>query len=173
MSTAASRRTRRRIASVGVLLALLGLGYAWLAKNPPVGPFVGEQAPPFDLVTFDGSSFTLGDLGGRPVFINFWATWCPPCLEEMPVIQKMHEKYGDALAIVAVTDEPIPVARPYIAEHGYTFPVYVDPGGIMTGEYLVQALPTSVFIDASGVIRIRHTGQLNEEEMEAYIRRIL
>lgn len=166
-------RNLRLTAPLGVLLALIALGYVWLTRNPPVGPFVGEQAPPFDLVALDGSAFTIESLEGRPIFINFWATWCPPCLEEMPIIQRMYEKYGEALAIVAVTDEPIPIARPYVAEHSYTFPVFVDPGGRMSGDYLVQALPTSLFIDASGVIRARHIGQLTEEQMEAYIQKVL
>ena len=173
MPTASSGVTSRRIAAAAVLVAALLLGYVWLTKNPPTGPFEGEQAPPFELVALDGTAFASESLRGRPVFINFWATWCDPCLEEMPIIQRMHEKYGEALAIVAVTDEPVPVASRYIAKYGYTFPAYVDPGGFMTEDYLVHFFPTSLFVDASGVIRGRHAGQLSEEQMEAYIRRIL
>lgn len=173
MPTAFSGAAARRITAAGVLLALALLGYVWLTKNPPTGPFEGEQAPPFELLTLDGAAFASESLQGRPVFINFWATWCEPCLEEMPIIQQMYERYGEALAIVAVTDEPVPLASRYIAQYGYTFPAYVDPGGSMTDDYLIHFLPTSLFVDASGVIRARHTGQLNEEQMEAYIRQIL
>lgn len=173
MPTAPSGVAVRRIAAAGVFLSVLLLGYLWLTKNPPTGPFEGELAPPFELVALDGTAFASENLQGKPVFINFWATWCDPCLEEMPIIQRMHEKYGEALAIVAVTDEPVPIASRYIARHGYTFPAYVDPAGAMTDDYLIHFLPTSLFVDASGIIRGRHTGQLSEEQMEAYIQRIL
>lgn len=144
----------------------------WLFGSPPVGPYEGERALDFTLETLDGKQVALKDFAGQPVFVNFWATWCLPCLEEMPIIQEMYEEHPGAFAVIAVSDEPLDTIRAYVEKYGYTFPVYVDRGGEMGQNYQVLFMPTSVFIDAKRVIQARHLGPLNRSQFTSYLERI-
>lgn len=117
-----------------------------------------------------GEVVTLSDLRGTPVFLNFWATWCPPCRDEMPEMEEFHREMGDAVRVVAVGMDPAdsPEKMAAFAESlGLTFFVVHD-GGSAARAYRVGALPTSFFIDADGVIQVRHTGALTLEQMKEY-----
>jgi len=162
---------RRRWYLIGAVCAAVVLVF-WLFGSPPVGPYEGERALDFTLETLAGDRVGYKDLAGRPIFVNFWATWCLPCLEEMPIIQELYEEYPGAFTIVAVSDEPVDTIREYVQKHGYTFPIYVDRSGTMGQEYQVLFMPTSVFIDAGGVIQKRHLGQLNRSDMLSYLEQI-
>lgn len=144
----------------------------WLYGQPPAGPFAGERAPDFTVTALDGESVTLQSLRGKPVFVNFWATWCLPCLEEMPEIEELYREYPGRFHVVAVTDEPRTTVTRYLQSFDYTFPIYLDNRGEMGRSYLVRAMPTSLFIDERGVIRARHVGQINRAQMEHYLRQL-
>jgi len=137
------------------------------AAELPVKPEVGFLAPDFELTDLDGKVIRLSELRGQPVFINFWATWCPPCRQEMPDIQKAYEKYGKTVRFLAVnltaTESSIEVVRQYMSGNGYTFPALLDKNGSVATLYQVRAIPTSFFIDAQGVIQYKYIGAMNAE----------
>ncbi|BAD41537.1 TlpA family protein disulfide reductase [Symbiobacterium thermophilum] len=119
---------------------------------------------------FTGEVLTLSDLKGTPVLLNFWATWCGPCREEMPEMEEFHQEMGDAVRVVAVSadsgDSPEKMAA-FAEALGLTFSVVHD-GGSAARAYRVGAIPTSFFIDGEGVIQVRYTGPLTLEQMKEY-----
>lgn len=135
------------------------------------------SAPDFTLTDQFGAEHTLSDYRGKVVFLNFWATWCPPCRAEMPDIQKLYESYGDAgeVVILAVatpgvsgeTDEAGVAA--FLAEHGYTYPVVMDPTGQVLSDYGISAFPTTFMIDREGSIFGYVPGAMSGEIMQSII----
>ncbi len=130
---------------------------AVLVQGRPPAPQVGFQAPDFTLTTLDGQTLTLSELRGRPVILNFWASWCPPCKAEMPAMQRVYEDYqAQGLHIVAVnstTTDPLPNVQAFVDQYGLTFPIPLDQEGRVFAAYRVYSLPTTFFIDAQGVIQ--------------------
>lgn len=118
----------------------------------------GELAPDFTLKTLDGEEVSLSDYRGKKVFLNFWASWCPPCRAEMPEMQEFHEKYGDEVEIIAVnatgTERSEAVMREYIEENGYTFTVLLDQDLTVNASYQALSLPTTYFINSQGIIQL-------------------
>ncbi len=108
----------------------------------------------FLLATLDGSQGRLADHLGKIVFLNFWATWCPPCREEMPSMQTLYDELrSDGLEIVAVNVmEPRETVAPFIEEFGYTYPVLLDIEGRVMSRYAVRAYPTTYVIDRDGYV---------------------
>lgn len=135
----------------------------------------GKVAPDFVLASLDGSDVKLSDFAGRPVFVNFWATWCVPCRKEMPEIIAASERYADRnLAVIAVNvQEPRDAAAGFAKDFGMTFPTVLDPRGQVAAAYRVTGLPTSYFIDRDGVIRGVWFGPLDADEMDKQLRKIL
>jgi thiol-disulfide isomerase/thioredoxin len=133
-------------------------------------PVVGSVAPDFELQTLRGESLHRRDLEGKLLLMNFWATWCAPCVIEMPIFQRLYEKYGNKLNVVAINaDEPIDVVSGFVEEHELTYPILMDPGGEVQELYRMRGYPTSYFIDAEGVIRVVHIGSLSEEQVKEYL----
>lgn len=140
-----------------------------------VTPRVGEPAPDFTLTSIDGTSVTLSSLRSRPVLVNFWATWCPPCRAEMPDLQAVSREYRDqGLVVLGVNlqEERAPVVR-YAQTLGLTFPLLLDPGGTVATLYNVTGLPTSYFVDREGTIRGMNIGPLTPKGLRAKVARIL
>ncbi len=132
--------------------------------DAPVGIQVGMQAPDFTLQTLTGESFNLYAQRGKPVFLNFWGTWCPPCVAEMPDIQRLQNTMGDSIQIVGigVRDTRIQELR-FITRYGYTWTFVLDSTQDAVRTYEVSAYPTSVFLDAKGVIVRKFVGSRNYE----------
>ena len=112
-------------------------------------------APDFTVYDIDGNPHKLSDFRGKPILLNFWASWCGPCKREMPEFQNFYEKYGEEVhfVIVNLTDgarETVESASAHIAKEGYTFPVYYDTGLEGAYTYGVNSVPVSCFIDAQG-----------------------
>lgn len=132
-------------------------GAGMVAPNAPSGLKVGEKAPDFTLQTLDGKTVKLSDYRGKKVFLNYWATWCPPCREEMPEMQRFHEKYGDEVVVLAVngtgTEDSEKAVRDYILEGEYTFPVLLDKELEINQTYQIISIPTTYFIGTDGVIQ--------------------
>ena len=136
-------------------------------------------APDFTLTDQYGVAHTLSDYRGKVVFLNFWATWCPPCRAEMPDIQKLYESYGGAedaeVVILAVAtpgvggeqDEAGVIA--FLDENGYTYPVAMDPTGQVLSDYGISAFPTTFMIDASGNVFGYVPGAISGEIMQSII----
>lgn len=132
---------------------------------------VGEEAPEFELFDLEGEPVRLSDHRDHVVLVNFWATWCGPCRIEMPAIQERYERYRDAgLTVLAVDfDESAEAVRAFGDELGLTFPLLLDPGGVIQRRYRILGYPTSVFIDGGGVIRAVHIGLMNEKQLDGYL----
>ena len=112
-------------------------------------------APDFTGVDMDGTEVTLSDFRGKPVVLNFWASWCGPCKMEMPDFQQAYETYGDEIhfLMVNLTDggrETVEIASDFIARQGYTFPVYFDTNYSAAMAYATNAIPVTFFIGAEG-----------------------
>ena len=126
-------------------------------------PVVGAHAPDFIAKTLSGGKIHLRDLRGKPVVLNFWATWCPPCRAEMPMFQEYYTAHAGEYVMIAVNDaEPPEQVRDFIEQQGFTFTVVLDPQQTIVSKYRIQGFPTTFFIDAEGVIRYSHVGMLNE-----------
>jgi peroxiredoxin len=131
---------------------------------------VAKVAPDFNLADLDGNQVRLSDYAGRPVLINFWATWCGPCEIEMPIIEDAYQAHqSDELAVlaVAVDDNPDSVRR-FFAERELTFLPLLDDGSVLR-MYQVFGLPTSYFVAADGRIAAVHMGLLTEDRLEGYL----
>lgn len=127
----------------------------------------GCLAPDMDLTYVDGSTAKLSDYRGKVVFLNLWATWCGPCVNEMPAFPKLQEEFGDQLQIVAINcGETAQVVRDFAEEKGYTFPMVVDEEyKAMLGSYQTGSIPYTVIIDPEGVIHSIHLGAWDAETM--------
>ncbi len=133
-------------------------------------PEIGKLAPNFRLRTIDGGEVRLSDLRGRPVFLNFWATWCVFCVTEMPAMQQLADRHGGAVAVVGVNvGEEAERAHRFADAAGIRYPLLLDADRAVTKEYEVRAMPTSLFLDADGVVRGVKYGVLTPPEMEAFL----
>lgn len=164
------------------LLALLGW-FLWLRLSPvtpsvPISstpaPIVGHPAPDFSLPTLDGNEITLADLRGKPVILNFWATWCPPCRREMPALEVIWQQHsrGDVMVLGVDQGESVSQVSEYVRQNvGVTFPLLMDRRQDVGDLYLVRSLPTTFFIDAAGIIReIRVGGPMEVDFLNEKVR---
>lgn len=135
-------------------------------------PIAGHPAPDFELNTLDGEAIRLSDYRGKPVVVNFWATWCGPCRSEFPDFQDAAVDNADSLVILGVNStsadqrDNIP---PFLEEFGVTFPIVLDEQGDAVETYRVLGLPTTIFIDSNGIINEVFTGPLNKAYIESKI----
>lgn len=135
-------------------------------------------APNFTVYDMEGNEVNLTDFFGKPIIINFWASWCGPCKMEMPDFNEAYETYKDEIEFLMVnmTDgsrETIEVASSFIAESGYTFPVYYDTDYSAAITYSVSSLPTSYFLNAEGELVTYARGAINGATLEKGIGMIL
>lgn len=167
------------------LVLTLALLWMLFSRVPPeahftevsVAPQKGFHAPDLTLESTQGESFTLSSLRGKPVILNFWASWCPPCRAEMPTLQALYERYGGEfvlLGINASTQDRLPGAYQLITEMNLTFPILLDTNGTTTSAYRIFSLPTTVFIDREGIIReIVIGGPLSEASLRTRLETLL
>lgn len=125
----------------------------------------------FTLNDLEGNEVTLSDLRGKAVFLNFWASWCPPCKSEMPDIEQLYQETKDTdLVIVTINSgEGVTVAKRFMEKNNYTFMVLDDHKGVVSEMYRVMALPTSLFIDKNGSLIETHYGAMNIDTMREYV----
>jgi peroxiredoxin len=136
-------------------------------------PAIGKPAPDFALTNLEGDTVRLSDLYGKPVAINFWATWCSPCIYELPIFQKHFLKNGDRFEILAVNNqESQPIVEPFVDEMGLTFDILLDLDAEVAVLYQVVGFPTTYFIDSKGITRAKHIGVLNEDQFRGYLKQI-
>jgi len=160
------------LAGMGItVIAGLASGTRWFqTDNIREEPVVGALAPGFTLTALTGEQVRLADSRGKPVLINFWATWCAPCVIEMPNIQKYYEANAGEIEVLAVNaDEPASVVQKFIDDIGVTFTILLDPGAVIQDVYRIRGYPTTFFLDAKGIIRVQHIGLLSEKQIEAYL----
>jgi len=132
-----------------------------LALTVPAGAVnIQEHAPDFTLKSLEGSNLRLEEYRGQVVLINFWASWCGPCRQEMPLLDRLHQRYldtGFAVLGVNVEGEEAP-ARALIDKIPVTFPVLIDEGQAVSELYRLEAMPSTVVVDRDGVVRYIHRG---------------
>lgn len=167
----------KRVTSLAIIIVIVGLAAAFFALRGETGPPVdiGSPAPDFTLGQLGNGYLTLSDLEGKVVMLNFWATWCGPCREEMPAMQNVYERYRDqGFEIVAINLQETEVAvKGFINQLGVNFPVVYDLTGEVFDTYLVRPLPTSYFIDSTGTIRFLYIGPMSEEDIEQRVQFLL
>lgn len=146
---------------------------AMVAANVPKP---GTKAPEFALIGLDGETYQVGGKRGKPLLLNFWASWCDPCKEEAPDLVKLAEKYSDTLDVLAVNVtfyDKLDEAKTFVKDYGYTFPVLLDEKEEVYRKYNGVAFPTNVLIDPDGKIQDVVVGTLPPEELEAKIRKLV
>ena len=209
-----SGRGRGRTARTLLILVAMGLGFAMATRliPPPLdpahdrpvldpygqagllvglnsgdsGPRVapGKPVPDFELADVNGDIVRFSSLRGRAVVLNFWATWCPPCTAEMPLLQSIHDRErANKLIVVGVNvGEPLGVVVSFLNRHQLTYPVWVDPpaseppGGASRAVFDAlgaAALPTTLYIDPDGILLGRALGELTPLELDRMVSRLL
>jgi cytochrome c biogenesis protein CcmG/thiol:disulfide interchange protein DsbE len=167
----------RRVLAVGLLVVvpLLGVLFANLGRDPHTinSPLVGRAAPPFTLSPVGGGApVSLASLRGRPVVVNFWATWCVPCYEEHPVLRAAAESLGPDVQFVGIIyeDEESQV-QAFLRAHGGGYPTLMDADAKTAIAYGVFGVPETYFIDPDGIIAAKFVGPLNSEVLGEYLRK--
>ena len=162
------------LACVPVII-LLAYGF-WTDPRAIPSPLVQKPAPDFKIAVFDGGEMSLDSLKGKPVVLNFWASWCyPACSEEAPLLESTWRKYkeqGLTMVGVAIQDKEAN-AREFMRRFKFTFPNGPDPGSKISIDYGVYGVPETYFIDRQGRIAYKHVGVLTPALLEANLRAIL
>jgi peroxiredoxin len=145
-----------------------------IATNLDVDPTPGSLAPDFTLTNVDGASVSLSQFQGKTVLVNFWATWCGPCRNEMPAIQSRFEQFkDDELIVLAVDfDESQQAVAEFRDEFALTFELLLDPGAEVQKLYRNRSYPASFFIDTQGVIQVQHIGVMTESQLDSYLEQL-
>ena len=146
-----------------------------LAKMIPEGASPGQLAFDFALDDVSGQRVKLSDLRGHPVVVNFWATWCPPCRQELPALQSAYQRFRDKGVILVGVDlkENAETIQNFTTQFGLTYPLLLDRDGAVSERYQVRGIPTTVIVDADGVVRARHVGPLTEDKFAEYVTPLL
>lgn len=163
---------RNVIVSAAVVVVMgMVVFFGWRILSAPAtasGPTqiraqVGSVAPDFELRDINtGKTVTLSQLRGRPVWVNFWATWCPPCAQELPEMQKLYDRYRDSdLALLGVDVQENEEAVREFTKGKFDWTFLLDTDGKVVDRYLVGGLPTHFFIDKQGIIRAIYLGALS------------
>lgn len=173
-----------------VSLAVVFAGVVWVTNRPvpptnelksseqniSVAPMTGYRVPPFSLPSFpDSKPISLADYQGKPVFINFWASWCPPCQAESPDLVKAYAKYGDKVQFIGVdltSQDALPDVTAFLEKYGIKYPIALDTKGTVAKQYQVLAIPTSIFVNRQGIIVERYVGAITPQVLEGDLQRI-
>ncbi|SHK10813.1 Peroxiredoxin [Geosporobacter subterraneus DSM 17957] len=144
------------------------------------GVFVGDKAYDFTLLDREGNEISLSSLQGKVVFMNFWASWCPPCVQEMPYIQAIYDQYQKKDVVILAVNvlatekgKDAAAVNQFLSDNGYTFPVLYDVDGSVTVKYRVSAFPATYIIDKDGYIADFISGAMNKDTMEKKIEKVL
>lgn len=168
-------------------ITILSLGFVWMlfSRAAPEtttegfipSPFIGFSAPDFTLPNSMQEEVTLSDLRGKPILVNFWASWCLPCRTEMPAIQEIYQEYApqglSVLAINATNQDEYSAVKSFINQNGLTFPILFDENGQVSASYRIQSLPTTFFIDQDGVIQDIAVGGMSETFLRIKIEELI
>ncbi len=166
------RRLRWLIVPV-VVLPLVAVLFVGFGRDPSVipSPLIGKSMPAFTLTTLDGSTLASADLAGKPLIVNFWASWCPPCADEHPVLLDLAKRYGDQVTVVGIlyNDDAEGAAR-FLARYGDGgWADLVDPSGATAVAFGVTGPPETFFIDAGGVVRAKQIGPVTSDAVAAQL----
>ncbi len=162
-------------AAIAPFLILAVWGTVVLARSAPTVARVGEPAPAFVLADLDGNSVSLADLRGRPVVVNFWASWCGYCIKEFPLLASAAATHqGDQLAVVGIVfRDGSEAAREFMNRMGATWPAAMDTNAEVAARFGIIWPPDTFFIDRKGVVVSRQIGQLSAADLERGLAGIL
>ena len=159
--------------SPGVQMDNLATGETVAAEVPEGTEAAADDnlAPDFTVYDLEGNAHSLSDFRGQPVIVNFWASWCGPCKNEMPNFEEKYKEYGDTIQFLMVnltdgSQETVETAQGYIDGQGYTFPVYFDTDYSGAIAYAVSAVPATYFIDENGSLIAYGKGSLSQEQLQ-------
>lgn len=170
-------KKHRKWLQAAILCGLLAVAIVTLAGGLLGGgdpPKIGDAAPDFVLPGLDGGEFRLSDYRGQPVLINFWGTYCPPCVAEMPLIQQYYDLYKDqGLVVLGVNEnDPQVTARAFVRQMGLTFPILMDRDKVRKA-FGVTAYPSTFFIDRDGDVVAMKEGEMDEAYLRTALSRIM
>lgn len=159
------------------LLLILAFSFASCASEDKTPNDVSyEYARNFIVTDGDGNTVTLSDYIGKPIVINFWASWCPPCVSELPDFEKAYKEYENVeFLMVNLTDgsrETVESAKDFVSQNGYTFPVYYDTEFSASYAYSLSSIPVTCFIDAEGNIVASRVGMIDYDTLVSCIEQI-
>jgi len=164
---------------MGTGLIVIGIALFMLLYNPAASPDdlsavpakVDFAAPKLNLEDLSGKPVSLDDYLGSVVLVNLWATWCPPCREEMPALQTFYEKHkSDGFVLASINQEETrEVVEPFVKEFGLTFPVWLDLNYQAQKEFKTNSLPSSFVIDRNGRVRLMWYGAISKKNLEKYV----
>ncbi len=164
----------RYLVPAAVLAGLIALFAAGLQRDPSriPSPLIGQGAPAFELPTADGARLSSASLRGQPVLVNFWASWCVPCLHEHPLLMEL-ARSGVRIVGINYKDEPQAAAQ-WLARHGNPFAVVAqDRDGRVGLDWGVYGVPESFALDAGSVIRHKHVGPMTREAWTAEVQPVV
>ena len=149
-----------------VVVTLVAVTVTVLTATAPKVATVGQPAPDFTLKTADGKQVSLSQFKGKPVIINFWATWCPPCRLEMPALEEIsHQAADKGFVLLAVNqEEDAKTVTSFLTQNHYDYLSVLDLDGSVSTKYQVSGIPTSIFVDANGIVRDMHSGTMPDAQ---------
>jgi len=166
----------RGLIKIGLLLMLVIMASQSLANPFEIDKLVGREAPDFTLNDIYGNKVTLSKLRGKVILLNFWATWCPPCIQEFPLFVELKKSMkGQPFEMITIAiDSPLNNVKAFAERRGANFPVLYDPDKTTSKRYHIFSLPTSFLIDKNGRIVERYFGarNWNDEEMKSKIKKL-
>lgn len=169
---------------IAFIIILIGatLLYNNLKNSSSALPQAPEQevqmAPDFEITNSKGETVTLSDFKGKPLVINFWASWCPPCKEEMPYLQSAFDEHGEEITFLFIdlvdgSRETKEKGEEYINSQGFTFPIYFDSTGVASTNYGIRSIPTTFFINEAGEIVQTINGSMSQETLNSGLKKLL
>lgn len=153
-------------------ILFIAIGYViyseFFTEREVIAAKVGSVAPDFTINNLDGTEQALSNFHGKGVVLNFWATYCPPCEKEMPLLEENYQTYkNEGIEVVAVdVAEPTPIVNHFVSQKKVTFPILLDRDGLVAENYQVQNLPITFFINTKGEIVEKVSGELTEERLK-------
>lgn len=169
-----------RLKWIAFIFLVTGLGgwWTWVSREEVItlsgvenlteAPLAGYLAPDFTLTSTQGETIRLTELQGQPVVLNFWATWCPPCRAEMPELEASSQEFRGFVTFLGVDQgEDDQTVAKFGQEFQISYPLLIDSDSQVNNLYGIRALPTTIFIDANGVVREVYSGILNQAILQS------
>ncbi|MGG0174962.1 TlpA family protein disulfide reductase [Gottfriedia acidiceleris] len=147
---------------------------AYIASIQKLGVQVGQQAPDIQLMTLDEKKVNLSSFKGKKVILNFWATWCPPCQDEIPVLEKFHKEHKD-IEMIGVADyigekKDLNFIKNFVNKNSMNYRILIDENGDDFRKYGVISIPTTYFINPNGEVVFKQIGPLTEKQLNAFLK---
>lgn len=166
------------------MMAGLGGWWTWVSReevlhfsgveNLTEAPLAGYLAPDFTLTSTQGQTIHLKELQGQPIVLNFWATWCPPCRAEMPELEASSQQFQGVVTFLGIDQgEEAKTVTQFGQEFGISYPLLIDSNSQVNDLYGIRALPTTIFVDADGVVQEVYSGILNRAILQSKLEQLV